>query len=506
MSNWFRRWPLHPLLVAVYPVLALLANNISQVKASAALRPLILVVCAAALLWGLLLWILRDTRRSALLASWWLALFFAYGHIYNFLEAHSRLGRHRLLLPLWILLALAGSWVILRKVKDLAYSTLVLNATCLVLLTFPLFQLGAYAFRSNAAASNPNNLPAELAPLQVPPGQTPPDVYYIILDAYARDDVLKSVFGYKNTEFSSYLQEKGFYLAGCSQSNYAQTELSLSSSLNLAYLEDLLGELPTDSQDRLPLSGLLQHNAVRRAFQNMGYTFVAFETGFLFSQFEDADVYLSPGSLGGLSGFEVLLVKTSGGSAMVAAAAKLPRFFEEGLNAPERRRYEQVSYTLDQLAEIPTSIQGPKFVFAHVLAPHGPLVFSSDGSLVHYPEPVDDAAYTRGYRDEVTYLNHRMIAILDRILEDSATPPIIILQADHGHDLASADDRMAILNAYYLPGDGKSLLYPTITPVNSFRVILDRYFGGKFELLKDRSFFSYYQTPFEFKYVPNLCK
>jgi hypothetical protein len=506
MSNWFRRWPLHPLLAAVYPVLALLANNISQVKASAALRPLILVVCAAALLWGLLLLIVRDTRRSALLASWWLALFFAYGHLYNFLEAHTRLGRHRLLLPLWILLALAGSWVILRRVKDLGYATLVLNGISLVLLTFPLLQLGAYAFRSNAVASNPNNLPAELASLHGPPGQTPPDVYYIILDAYARDDVLKSFFGYSNTEFSSWLREKGFYLADCSQSNYAQTELSLSSSLNLAYLEDLLGELPTDSQDRLPLVELLQHNTVRRAFQNMGYTFVAFETGFLFSQFEDADIYLSPGSLGGLSGFEVLLVKTSGGLALVDAAAKLPRFFEEGLNAPERKRYEQVSYTLAQLAEIPASIQGPKFVFAHVLAPHGPLVFSSEGSLVHYPEPMDDAAYTRGYRDEVIYLNQRMIETLDRILADSTVPPIIILQADHGHDLASADDRMAILNAYYLPGDGKSLLYPSITPVNAFRLVFDRYFGGSFDLLKDRSFFSYYQTPFEFKYVPNSCK
>jgi hypothetical protein len=119
---------------------------------------------------------------------------------------------------------------------------------------------------------------------------------------------------------------------------------------------------------------------------------------------------------------------------------------------------------------------------------------------------VKDANYTRGYRDEVTYLNQRMIAILDRILADSDTPPIIILQADHGHDLASADDRMKILNAYYLPDDGQSLLYPAITPVNSFRVIFDRYFGGNFDLLKDRSFFSYYQTPFEFKYVPNSCK
>jgi hypothetical protein len=505
MSSKLRRWPLYLLVAAVYPVLALLANNISQVKASAALRPLFLVVCAAVLLWGIFLLLLHDSRRSAMLASWWLALFFAYGHILNFLGAHTSLGKHRLLLPLWILLALAGSWWILRKVKDLAYATLVLNGVSLVLLAFPLLQLGAYAFRSNAAAGNPNHLPAELASLQVPPGQTPPDVYYIILDAYSRDDVLKSVFGYKNTEFSRWLQEKGFYLADCSQSNYAQTELSLSSSLNLAYLDDLLGELPADSQDRLPLVGLLDHSAVRRAFKNMGYRFVAFETGFLFSQFEDADVYLSPGSLGGLSGFEVLLVKTSGALALVDAAAKLPRFFEAGINAPERARYQQVRYTLDELAQVPTSFPGPKFVFAHIVAPHGPLVFSSDGSLVYYPEPVNGADYTRGYRDEVVYLNQRMIAILDRILADSPTPPIIIVQADHGHDLASPDDRMKILNAYYLPGDGKSLLYPTITPVNSFRVIFDRYFGGNFDLLKDRSFFSYYQAPFDFKYVPNSC-
>jgi hypothetical protein len=116
MSSKLRRWPLHPLVAAVYPVLALLANNISQVKASAALRPLFLVVFAALLFWGLLLLLLRDVRRSAMLASWWLALFFAYGHVYNFLEAHIALGRHRFLLPLWIMLAWF-SWSSCAKLK-----------------------------------------------------------------------------------------------------------------------------------------------------------------------------------------------------------------------------------------------------------------------------------------------------------------------------------------------------------------------------------------------------
>jgi hypothetical protein len=72
--------------------------------------------------------------------------------------------------------------------------------------------------------------------------------------------------------------------------------------------------------------------------------------------------------------------------------------------------------------------------------------------------------------------------------------------------MASPEDRMAILNAYFLPGDGERQLYSAITPVNSFRVIFNRYFGGQFDLLKDSSYFSYYQRPFEFRFIPNECK
>jgi hypothetical protein len=506
MTNKLRQWVLHPLLFAIYPVLALLASNISQVKPSAALRPLGVAVAAAFVTWGITFYFSRDLRRSALLVSWWLVLFFSYGHVYNFLEQNSALGRHRLLLPIWILLAAAGSWWLVKKLKDFAYATLALNGIGLVLLVFPLLQLGSYGLRSQLHQGEGRNLPAGFEFLQVPQGQTPPDVYYIILDAYARNDVLQFVFAYKNTVFSNWLRQNGFYLASCSQSNYSQTELSLASSLNLTYLDDLVGPLPADSQDRLPLRSVLRYNAVRQAFQQLGYNFVAFETGFLFSQFEDADIYLASGSLGGMSGFEVLLVKTSGGLAMVDAATVLPRFFQEDLLAPETARYRQVVYTLDQLSKVPSTISGPKFVFAHIVAPHGPLVFGSSGEQVHNPEPLNDASYTQAYRSELDYLNGRMQEVLQRILADSAVPPIIILQADHGHDMASPEDRMAILNAYYLPGEGEDQPYPAITPVNSFRLVFNRYFGGQFLLLEDRSYFSYYQEPFSFRPIPNRCK
>ena len=61
------------------------------------------------------------------------------------------------------------------------------------------------------------------------------------------------------------------------------------------------------------------------------------------------------------------------------------------------------------------------------------------------------------------------------------------------------EERMSILNAYYFPDQEYSHLYPDITPVNSFRIILDQYLGTNLGLLEDRrSYFSLMETPYDF--------
>ena len=79
---------------------------------------------------------------------------------------------------------------------------------------------------------------------------------------------------------------------------------------------------------------------------------------------------------------------------------------------------------------------------------------------------------------------------------------IIIIQGDHGPWLQSKAKRMQILNAYYLPGHNDQL-YPTITPVNSFRLVFNHYFGATYPLLPDQSYFSTYDDPFDTRFVPN---
>ena len=163
----------------------------------------------------------------------------------------------------------------------------------------------------------------------------------------------------------------------------------------------------------------------------------------------------------------------------------------------------QVPDKFDRL-ERSSNEEGPKFVFAHFLLPHDPFVFREDGSCMTEAESAARNP-TRNYIDQVGYSNNQILDLIDHLLSHSEAPPIIILQADEGPfppeykaDPPAFDWRQAspaqlkqkseILNAYYLPGVEDTGLYPGITPVNTFRLVLNLYFDAGLPLLDDRVF------------------
>ena len=114
--------------------------------------------------------------------------------------------------------------------------------------------------------------------------------------------------------------------------------------------------------------------------------------------------------------------------------------------------------------------------------------------------------YMERYITQMKFIEKAISLSIDRILADSRTPPIIILQGDHGcgaflhHDSLEGtylQDRLSILNAYYLPG-GADGLYDSITPVNTFRVIINRYFDAALPMLEDRSYFATATHPYDY--------
>jgi hypothetical protein len=159
-------------------------------------------------------------------------------------------------------------------------------------------------------------------------------------------------------------------------------------------------------------------------------------------------------------------------------------------------KQKRIPYIFEKLAEVP-NMKEPTFVFAHMQLPHPPYVFDRDGTFVTRGEVAKRDNKTN-YVNQLMFTNGKMKELIDLLLSRSEVPPIIVVQADEGpyppgFRLMHATDgelqmKYGILNAYYLPGAEQNVLYPSITPVNTFRIIFNIYFNTDFELLPDKRY------------------
>jgi hypothetical protein len=249
---------------------------------------------------------------------------------------------------------------------------------------------------------------------------------------------------------------------------------------------------------------MIANNRLFDLLRQCGYQTVAFESGFRFTNYPSADIYLQYG--GDYNEYEGLLLANGPLEGLLEGLqGRLPpRTF-----AAHRAR---VNFAFDTLAELP-ALKGPQFVYAHIITPHPPFVFDAQGdprqprrgySMVDGSDYRGVwAEYRGGYAAQVQNANRLAGQALRAILANSAEPPVIIIQGDHGPgghlDWQSADrsclwERTSILLAYYLPDGGERLLYPEITPVNSFRVVLNTFFGQDLPMLPDETYFTSHQA------------
>jgi hypothetical protein len=498
--NFLKRIPFYPLFFAANPVLALLATNIVEVDIPVIYRPLLLTTFFSILILFITRLFLGNLQKAALVTTILMILFFTYGHVYQLLESKDilgmNIGRHRYLVPFYVGVGGLGIAFVLLKVKDYFTVTQVMNVVGAFLLIFPIVQIISFNIRisiGNAAFSGLEET-INSSDLQ-PPGDLP-DIYYIVLDTYTRADALQRDFHFDNSTFLNELRELGFYVADCSRSNYSYTQATLAAALNMEYLPDLRDDLEELSLGMGDIWILIKQSLVRRKLEEVGYKTVAFDTGYEWSQIRDADYYFgvgsNPFSLKAVTPFEALLLKST---AVLLLTDSQSLFFKErfeGVNFPHAEFVQRQLFILDRLIEIP-AIDQPTFTFAHMLIPHGPYVFDPDGNIREdtgyfggkLAEPINEQYLLEGYTGEIQFINSRMIEIVSELIETSRIPPIIIIHGDHG---LRDENRLQILNVYFLPDAGRDSLYPSISPVNSFRVVFDTTFGTDYGLLVDESF------------------
>ncbi|MGE5377195.1 MAG: hypothetical protein ACM3XO_19235 [Bacteroidota bacterium] len=489
--------PFHPILFGLYPVLTLYVINRSETVPAALQKALITSVAVTAVVIAVSYLVFRSWRRAAAPATLTLLLFFSYGHV-NDLTQNVRLfgeivGRGRTLLPIWLLLFILGLVLLSRSRKPILDK--ILNTISLFLMIFLVvqFTLPLIQLRHSGVTSKE---PVASVQSEASSNAVNRDVYYILVDAYSRQDVLQEQLGLDTSNFTAELKKLGFYIPDCAQSNYDNTLRSMTATLNMNYLDAMgLGYF----DDKPKYEPYLQNNLVMRQFKELGYRLATFKSlyplldfpngTYYYDYYKDASVLNEQASLN----FQYLFLKTTLARPLmdylernrgIRISPALAAWIAVGNSAESRehRQYLQNVFALDALEKLPDQ-PGKKFVYAHLYITHQPYVFNRDGSF--NPSLQQGGA---GYREQIRFADMRLIGIIKTILAKSKPAPIIVLQSDHSY--FENADRVKILNAYYLPEDGGKQLYATVTPVNTFRIIFNEYFGGQYNLLPDVSVYS----------------
>jgi hypothetical protein len=513
-----------PFYLAFYPlflVLTLYLHNITEVAFSVVIRPVLVLLLLTIIIFLIFTWITRDSQKSALLTFGSLLSLLYYGRCYQYLKDNPvfglNLGRHSVLGVAWLVVTIIFLVLVLRKkTKVNPNISLFLNIAMLFLLgssVIAIFSSHTVYSPTRSSSATKKEILQQKAwisqveqPLTATSVQTLPDIYFIIPDMFGRADIIEEETGLDSSTFVKTLENLGFYVPDCNRSNYASTQLSITSELNLQYLDQIQNGLT----DRGSLVEPMNDSLLRQSLESLGYTTVVFENGFGLPEITDAELTLAPEKgfllFRPFSPFENLIVGNSFLRVFYDVKLGFLSRLYDRLFFPYWEHVETQKYILDKLPDL-QEIQGPKFIFAHIMMPHPPYLIRADGTVEtdsrYYREalgqPVSKELYIEGYQMQVEYLENRLPEIVSKIIEQSEVPPIIIIQGDHGIRYTNRLDSFA---AYYVPDSVREDLYPDISSVNTWRVVLNGLFGTNYPLLEDVSFYSEYPDWFKMQVEP----
>jgi len=307
------------------------------------------------------------------------------------------------------------------------------------------------------------------------------NIYYIILDAYEREDIQQEIFLYKS-KLTPFLRDQGFYVVDKSTSNYPWTFCSIPSTLKMDYISDVLDDVNNGSKYQDIAINLIKNSVVSRTFKSLGYKYI-YEAPFIERDNDYADIVFPKEE-------ESLL------------------WFSNN-----DRKYTIIPQEFNSIDDI-LGVIGKKFVFMHMETPHEPFVFNSDGS-----RNIKSLGFYDGqsYLNQLKFTESKTISFILKIRKYDPSA-IIILQSDHGSDTTFSDkiwqspsemnihERYSNLSAYYFPDGDYSILNKTMTSVNTFRIIFTKYFGYQEGLLPERNYFTGPGMPVKFSDITDIVK
>lgn len=471
---------IHPFFFGFFPIVSLYSYNLGIIPIQDFFYSIGISILAISVSHLILFFIFKKPYKTSLVLSLGIILFFFYGHFYNLLSgfySDTYLNHRFVLIPFIIFFIIPIIFIFKTNNKLDNINKIVTSISVILLIISSSNILVNTTFSEDVEINsiiNENTLIKQN-----------PDIYYLILDAYGDAYTLDRHFNYDNSNFVDFLKAKGFQNSDPSFSNYHTTYLSLSSSLNFDYVNNLLDE-KNSSFDVISAHKMIDKNRVMKTLNEFGYVTINFDSGWgPTRQISEADFNFCNQNYFTSSEFLISIAETS--------IMKL--FYAKFFDSDHR---ERILCALKQIPIIGTDIEKPIFVFAHLLLPHPPYIFDHLGN----PTMVESLQFSSNdiinekelYLDQLQFTNLMIKEIVEILSSENA---IIIIQSDHGppdsifalkNNDSTDKDKLRNINYYYFPDD-KKIIYDGITPVNSFRIIFKNYLSNDLEILPDRNFY-----------------
>lgn len=383
-------------------------------------------------------------------------------------------------LPLpWILV-----WYVLKTRENLTNQVFrFLKIGALVLFGFQLTYLGYHLFFYQPDYLG-NGKAEELARPAFLSGN-PPDIFYLILDARTSPEALQEHWDYNDSSMVSFLKEKNFQVLQNPKSNYTHTTMTVASVLNMDYVEALLSPNHRKNEgERILIKQALFPLFLKQA----GYELINWSP---FRVAEQPPAYLIKDVFG--MTFSVLIFDQTFLGKLIGETVLNDWFMSVPIlgkfAGAATRVPDQNLETVNRIIHF-RKLEKPAFVYAHLMMPHAPYAFKRDGSRYSKEEFFSLTSNEKQlYLEQLIFSNKLLKQMVSSLLPTGKENRVVIIQGDHGFRLLTGpkktSESFSILHAIYTPRNWQINFPENHTPVNSFRLILNKGFGMSLDLKRN---------------------
>lgn len=444
--------------------------------------------------------VFRNRKKASVFTFFVGLICLVFGYLHDSLKHFNNLQlltKFTVLLPLLTLIFSALLIYLLKRKKDFDELYLFLNLLFVILL-FSEIPNSIKRQRLDKSVHNlidfRFNAANEYLPSQKTADSLKPDIYFLVFDALPSSRSLQSDLGKNNYHLDSFLLQHGFYVASAAKANYNWTIHSLSSTFNMDYLPSWISPVMNDPKAFFWGSASILNNSLFSILQEEGYLTKSFQP-VSFSNPDWPGVPYFNGLKENHYYYKTLPGRIYRDLFWNYSKVDVAFIKERQMQIIDTRNNEKKKYFDITKALVKNSCSqkgGPKFIYGHFMLPHEPYTFDNNGKVKTAEQTIvarkeDDAG---AFFNQVLFADKVIQELVTYIQQNNRKNTIIVVEGDHGYRTSDGDKAgytFKNMNALYFPDKNYSLLYDSLSPVNTFRIILNKYFKAGLPILKDSS-------------------